>query len=117
MRGTVTGPWQTSPVIETSSGTATGTVSTSPTALWNGGADFSIWLRPLPLAYTQGLAGYVNSVGPFRFVTASHDRAWAAQVPAANGGTALVTLGHNGGPTPRPYADYRPCAPAAERAA
>jgi hypothetical protein len=104
VRGTVTGPWQTSPVIETTSGTATGTVLTSPAALGNGGADFSIWLRPLPLAYTQSFAGYVNSVGPFRFVDTSLTVP-AAQVPAANGGTALVTLGHNGGPTPRPYAD------------
>jgi hypothetical protein len=104
VRGTVTGPWQTSPVIETSTGTATGTVFTSPAGLLNGGADFSIWLRALPLVYTQGLAGYANSVGPFRFV-ATYLTVPAAQVPAANGGTALVTLGHNGGPTPRPYAD------------
>ena len=104
VRGTVTGPWQTSPVIETTTGTAAGTVSTSPAALGNGGADFSIWLRALPLVYTQSFAGYANSVGPFRFV-ATQLTVPAAQVPAANGGTALVTLGHNGGPTPRPYAD------------
>jgi hypothetical protein len=103
VRGTVTGPWQTSPVIETSSGTAAGTVLSSPTGLWDGGADFSIWLRALPLAYTQGLAGYDSSGGPFRFIVARMTVP-AAQVPAANGGTALVTLGHNGGPTPRPYA-------------
>ena len=104
VRGTVTGPWQTSPVIETSTGTATGTVFTSPAALGNGGADFSIWLRALPVVYTQSFAGYANSVGPFRFV-ATYLTVPAAQVPAANGGTALVTLGHNGGATPRPYAD------------
>lgn len=104
VRGTVTGPWQTRPVIQTSSGTATGTVLTSPAGLWNGGANFSIWLRALPVVYTRSFAGYANSVGPFRFV-ATHLTVPAAQVPAANGGTALVTLGHNGGPTPRPYAD------------
>ena len=103
-RGTITGPWQTRPVIETSTGTSTGTVLTSPTALGNGGADFSVWLRALPVVYTQSFAGYANSVGPFRFV-ATYLTMPAAQVPAANGGTALVTLGHNGGATPRPYAD------------
>jgi hypothetical protein len=104
VRGTLTGPWQTRPVIQTSSGTATGTVLTSPAGLWNGGANFSVWLRALPVVYTQAFAGYVNSVGPFRFL-ATHMTVPAAQVPAANGGTALLTLGHNGGPTPRPYAD------------
>ena len=104
VRGTVTGPWQTSPVIETSSGTAAGTVFSSPAGLWDGGANFSIWLRALPPAFTGGLAGYASSGGPFRFV-ATDLTVPATQVPAANGGTALVTLGHNGGPTPRPYAD------------
>ena len=103
-RGTVTGPWQTSPVIETSTGTATGTVLTSPAGLWNGGANFSIWLRALPLAYSPSAAGYVNSAGPFRFI-ATHMTVPAAQVPAANGGTAMVSLADNGGPTPRPHAD------------
>ena len=28
-----------------------------------------------------------------------------ARTPPGNGGTALVSLGHNGGATPRPYAD------------
>lgn len=103
-RGTVTGPWQTSPVIQTSTGTAAGTVFSSPAGLWNGGANFRIWLRALPLTYTEGLAGYASNGGPFRFV-ATDLTVPAAQVPTANGGTALVTLGHNGGPTPRPYAD------------
>jgi hypothetical protein len=103
-RGTVTGPWQTSPVIQTSTGTAAGTVFSSPAGLWNGGANFSIWLRALPLAYTEGLAGYSSNGGPFRFLAADLTVP-AAQVPAADGGTALVTLGHNGGPTPRPYVD------------
>jgi len=102
-RGTVTGPWQTGPVIQTSSGTAAGTVFSSPAGLWNGGANFSVWLRALPRTYTGGLAGYYSNRGPFRFLAADMTVP-AAQVPAANGGSALVTLGHSGGPTPRPYA-------------
>jgi hypothetical protein len=45
VHGTVTGPWQTRRVIQTSTGTATGTVITSPNGLWNGGANFGIYLR------------------------------------------------------------------------
>jgi hypothetical protein len=102
--GTLTGPWQTSQMIQTNTGTATGAVVTSPSGLWNGGANFGIWLRALPLAYTQGFAGYTDSGGPLRFVGTTMTVP-PAQTPAANGGTALVTLGHNGGPTPRPYAN------------
>jgi Protein of unknown function (DUF664) len=43
--GTVTGPWQTSPRIATTDGTATGKVVLSPSALWNQGQNFGIWLR------------------------------------------------------------------------
>ena len=103
-RGTVTGPWQTSQIIQTSTGTSSGTVMRSPSGLWNGGANFGVWLRALPLVYTQGFAGYANSVGPFRFVTTTMTVP-PAQTPAANGGTAFVTLLHNGGATPRPYAN------------
>ena len=102
--GTLTGPWQTSQMIQTNTGTATGAVVASPSGLWNGGANFGIWLRALPVAYTQGFAGYADSGGPFRFVGTTMTVP-SAQTPAANGGTALVTLGHNGGPTPRPYAN------------
>ena len=103
-RGTVTGPWQTSRIIQTSTGTSSGTVMRSPSGLWNGGANFGVWLRALPLVYTQGFAGYADSVGPFRFVTTTMTVP-PAQTPAADGGTAFVTLLHNGGPTPRPYAN------------
>jgi hypothetical protein len=44
-RSTVTGPWQTSKLIQTSTGTASGTIVRSPSGLWNGGANFGIWLR------------------------------------------------------------------------
>jgi hypothetical protein len=102
--GTATGPWRTSQVIQTITGTAASTVVRSPSALSNGGGDFGVWLRALPVSYTTGFAGYGDSVGPFRFV-ATTMTVPPAQTPAANGGTALVTLGHNGGPTPRPYAN------------
>ncbi len=104
VHGTILGPWTTNEVIGTTTGTSAGTVVVSPSGLWNGGANFGVWLRALPLAYTQGFAGYVDSVGPFRFI-ATTMTVPPAQTPAANGGTTLVTLGHNGGPTPRPYAN------------
>ena len=44
-RGTVTGPWQTSPMIATTNGTATGAVMMSPSGLWNQDQNFGIWLR------------------------------------------------------------------------
>ena len=43
--GTVTGPWQTSQMIATTNGTATGAVVMSPSGLWNGDRNFGIWLR------------------------------------------------------------------------
>ena len=103
-RGTLTGPWATWRYITTSTGTAAGTVTASPSALANGGADFGVWLRAVPTTYTSGFAGYTDSVGPFRFISTAMTMP-PARTPAGNGGTALVSLGHNGGPTPRPYAD------------
>lgn len=103
-RGTLTGPWTTRKYIASTGSSSRTTVVASPSGLWNGRANFSIWLRALPRVYTQGLAGYENSTGPFRFVSATLTVP-AAQTPAANGGSALITLGHNGGPTPRPHAD------------
>ncbi len=104
--GTLTGPWATWQYIATTTGTAAGTVIASPSGLSNGGADFGIWLRAIPVSYTTGFAGYADSVGPFRFV-ATTMTVPPAQTPPANGGTALVSLGHNGGPTPRPYANIQ----------
>jgi hypothetical protein len=43
--GTVTGPWQTHPMIATIDGSATGKVVLSPSALWNQDQNFGIWLR------------------------------------------------------------------------
>ena len=102
-RGTLTGPWTTRKYIASTGSSSRATVVASPSGLWNGRANFGIWLRALPRVYTQGLAGYENSSGPFRFVSATLTVP-AAQTPAANGGSAMITLGHNGGPTPRPYA-------------
>jgi len=78
--------------------------SPSPPGLWNGGANFGVWPRALPLVYTSAFAGYSDSGGPFWFI-ATTMTVPAARTPAANGGTALVALGHNGGATPRPYAN------------
>jgi hypothetical protein len=44
-RGTITGPWTTSKMIITSTGTASGTVIVSPSGLSAGGRDFGVWLR------------------------------------------------------------------------
>ena len=106
VHGTVQGPWQTSQSIKTTDGTATGTVVASPSALANGGQDFGVWLRALPQTYSPGFAGYTDTIGPFRFI-ATTLTVPPAQTPAANGGAALVTLLHNGGPTPRPYANIQ----------
>jgi hypothetical protein len=103
--GTLTGPWATWKYLATT-GTAAGTVIASPSGLSNSGANFGVWLRAVPLTYTSGFAGYADSVGPFRFV-ATTMTVPPAQTPPANGGTALVTLLHNGGPTPRPYANIQ----------
>jgi hypothetical protein len=103
-RGTLTGPWATWKYIATTSGTAAGTVIASPSGLSNGGADFSVWLRAVPVTRTAGFAGYTDSTGPFRFVSTTMTVP-PARTPAGNGGTALVSLAHNGGATPRPYAD------------
>jgi hypothetical protein len=103
-RGTLTGPWATWKYITTSTGTAAGTVIASPSATSNGGANFGVWLRAVPTTYTSGFAGYTDSGGPFRYIATTMTMP-PARKPAGNGGTALVSLGHNGGPTPRPYAD------------
>jgi hypothetical protein len=102
--GTMTGPWQTIRTVQTSTGTLAGMVIRSPSGLSNGGASFGVWLRAVPLAYTSDFAGYTDSGGPFRYL-ATTLTVPTARTPAANGGTALVGLGHNGGPTPRPYAN------------
>ena len=44
-RGTMTGSWTTSQVIDTTNGHATGHVVMSPSFLFNNGGDFGAWLR------------------------------------------------------------------------
>jgi len=100
--GTVLGPWTTSKVSMTSTGTASGTVVASPSPLRDNGQSFGVWLRALPVTYTSAFAGYVDSGGPLRFVSTTLTVP-VRQVPGGNSGTALVTLLHNGGATPRPY--------------
>jgi hypothetical protein len=90
------GPWATSKIIATNAGASTGSVVASPSALRNHGQDFGVWLRSLPLTYTPAFAGYADSTGPFRFVSTALTVP-ARQVSLANGGTALVALGHSGG--------------------
>ena len=104
VHGTILGPWTTSEVTATSTGTPSGTIVASPSALRDGGQSFGVWLRALPLEYTQAFAGYEDSGGPFRFLSASMTVP-ARQAPSGNSGAAFVSLGHNGGATPRPYAD------------
>jgi hypothetical protein len=44
-RGSILGPWATSQMIDTTDGTAAGTVVMSPSALSNAGQNFTVWLR------------------------------------------------------------------------
>ncbi|MGZ6770596.1 MAG: hypothetical protein ACXVGK_10380 [Mycobacteriaceae bacterium] len=69
VHGTLTGPWDTTPWIATTSDHSIGTVILSPSGLWNGGANFGVWLRPLPHSYTNELAGYEIYGDLFRFAT------------------------------------------------
>jgi hypothetical protein len=100
-RGTLTGPWATWPYIATTTGNAAGTVEASPSALSNAGADFGVWLRAVPVTYTQGFAGYNDSGGPFRFI-ATTMTVPTAQILAGDHEQVLVSLGHPGGTNIRP---------------
>jgi hypothetical protein len=101
--GTLLGPWTTSALIDTSTGTSSGRVAASPSGLSNNDQDFGIWLRALPLGYTDGLAGYEASGGRwFRFVSTTLTVPAATQ-PASAGDVALIWLGQRGA-TPRAYA-------------
>jgi hypothetical protein len=102
--GTIAGPWTTSKTIVSTASTASGTVIASPSGLSNSGQDFTAWFRALPLTYSDSFAGYQVGGGRwFRYVATTVTILPPAQ-PAGNGGTAAISLGHNGGPTPRPYA-------------
>ena len=97
--GTILGPWTTSKVSMTSTGTASGTIVASPSPLRDNGQSFGVWLRALPVTYTSAFAGYVDSGGPFRSVSTT----LTVPVRRVPGEAALVILGYNGGATPRPY--------------
>jgi hypothetical protein len=99
--GTILGPWTTSKVSMTSTGTASGTIVASPSALRDNGRSFGVWLRArrLPVTYTSAFAGYVDSGGPLRFVSTT----LTVPVRRVPGEALLVILGYNGGATPRPY--------------
>jgi hypothetical protein len=45
VHGTITGPWTTSEVIDTTNGTSSGQVVLSPSFLFGHNADFGAWLR------------------------------------------------------------------------
>ena len=44
-RGTMTGPWTTSTIVDTTNGRASGRVVMSPSVLFSRGADFGVWVR------------------------------------------------------------------------
>jgi hypothetical protein len=46
VRGTLLGPWATSEIVDTTTGTAAGALVTSPRPLWNNGQNFTVWLLP-----------------------------------------------------------------------
>jgi Peptidase A4 family len=103
VHGTMLGPWTTSEVIDTSTGTSSGRVAASPSGLSNNGQNFGVWLRALPLATTDGLAGYQASSGRgLRFVSTTLTVPAATQ-PASAADVAYIWLGQNGA-TPRAYA-------------
>lgn len=45
VHGTMTGPWTTSMIVDTTNGHSSGQVVMSPSFLFNNGADFGVWLR------------------------------------------------------------------------
>ena len=100
-RGTLTGPWATWKYIATTTGTAAGTVIASPSGLSNGGANFGVWLRAVPLTYTAGFAGYTDSIGPFRFISTIMTVP-PARTPAMSTSRASIRLGRSDGPISSP---------------
>jgi hypothetical protein len=45
VHGTLLGPWVTSEVVDTLTGTSSGAIVTDAPVLWNTGQNFSVWLR------------------------------------------------------------------------
>ncbi len=104
VHGTLAGPWTTSKIIVTTTSTPSGTVIASPSALSNGGRDFTAWSRALPLSYTSAYAGYqVGGGRSFRYVATRLTMPPSPQ-PAGNAATAAIALVHNGVASPQPYA-------------
>ena len=106
VHGTIVGPWTTRKMINTSTGTPAGRVVASPSGSWNGGANFGVWLRALPISYTPAFAGYGAGGSRFRFAATTLT---IPSRPAVKGNNsfAYIELSHSGGPTPRPYAYIR----------
>ncbi len=106
VHGTISGPWTTRKMIETSTGTPAGRAVASPSGLRNGGANFAVWLRALPISYSSAFAGYGAAGSRFRFVATTLT---VPPRPAIKGNTsfAYIELSHSGGSTPRPYAYIR----------
>lgn len=46
VHGTLLGPWTTSQVVDTTTGGSSGAVVISPSALWDNGQNFGVWLCP-----------------------------------------------------------------------
>ena len=46
MHGTLTGPWTTTEIVDTTTGNSAGAVVINPNVLWNSGQNFGVWLRP-----------------------------------------------------------------------
>ena len=85
-------------MITTTTGTASGTVIVSPSGLSNGGRDFTAWFHALPLTCTSAFAGYADSGGH-----SGSSTTLTVPLRRVSGEAALVSLGYNGGATPRPY--------------
>lgn len=67
--GTLFGPWATTPLVATSSGTPAGRLIADTSGLSNNGANFECWLRALPVQHTGAFAGYLATGVPFRFAS------------------------------------------------
>jgi hypothetical protein len=89
-RGTVLGPWTTDQLLDTTNGTAEGTVILSPSGLWNSGQNFGAWLRALPRAYTNELAGYEIWGRQFRFASTTLTVPALPSDSIARGGASIM---------------------------
>jgi hypothetical protein len=89
VRGTLLGPWDTSQLIDTKSGTRAGLVVADAPVLSNGGQNFGVWLRQTEI-YTNDHAGYLTGGGwRFRYV-ATTLTVPAAEPEIGHGGAAIM---------------------------